>query len=314
MSYYPSYTTLKCFETSARRLSFTHAAIELSLTQGAVSHHILKLEKQLAVSLFNRRHGKLDLTEAGERFLREVRPALDIIERASDNLRSGANACSVIRVAVPPTFAEYWLMSRLNQFTLTQPGIKLQIMVCSGDRLNETEVDVGFELSTGVYPQLESIKILPLVYRPYIARSKLSAVGRRVGGSPSKRRLLDLLSQHDLLQSSTPGAWQGWLRYKQMLDGMDLAHVRSGPRYATASLALQAAVDGLGVALLPDYVLSRVPAATPLVCLDKEGWLSDRAYYMRWRKDQEETGALRQFIAWAHDQLADPGPSVGMLL
>src|SRR5690606_24670348 len=115
MSYYPSYATLKCFEATARLLSFTHASRELNLTQGAVSHHVLKLEKQLSASLFNRSNGKLVLTEAGEQYLHEIKPALDMIEHATDRLRSGSNPNIAIRVAVPPTFAEHWLMSRLNQ-------------------------------------------------------------------------------------------------------------------------------------------------------------------------------------------------------
>ncbi len=106
MSYYPSHTTLKCFEQSAQRLSFTQAARRLHLTQGAVSHHILKLEAQLGASLFIRENATLRLTSAGERYLHQIAPALQLIEQATDDLRRQRGAPDRLRISTPPTFAD----------------------------------------------------------------------------------------------------------------------------------------------------------------------------------------------------------------
>ena len=304
MSYYPSHTTLKCFEQSAQRLSFTQAARRLHLTQGAVSHHILKLEAQLGASLFIRENGGLRLTSAGERYLHQIAPALQLIEQATDDLRRQRGAPDTLRISTPPTFADYWLISRLNQFTLEHPEIRLMFSIKSGNA-EHTDADLSFALTKAPAPGVQAMKILSLVYRPYMAPGRLRAFlpARRGAGPLPRAALKAVLAGNLLLRTAASSAWEGWLRQKDLLPAVKEAQLHGGPAYATASLAMQAAIDGVGIALLPDYVLNKNRQGEALACLDPDGWQSDQAYYMSWARAPGPDGPLRTLIDWLQRQV-----------
>ena len=304
MSYYPSYTALKCLEVSARLLSFTRAARELHLTQGAVSHHIAKLEAQLGVTLFERQAGGLALTADGAWFLQQVTPALQRIEAATEGLRSGAHRQQVVRLSVQPTFADYWLMPKLNRFSLDHPEICLDIVVRSGDGDGSDPVDAWFEQSTGAAPGVDAIKILDLIYKPYVSPARLHALGHcGMPAEPNAQALVDILRRSPLLKTTAAQVWENWLRQKGIISRIDPAHLNAGPRYAMVSLVLKAVMDGVGVALLPGYLTTAPLAQGKLLCLDDEGWQSDRPYYLRWPAGRRSAG-LATLLDWMERQIA----------
>lgn len=299
MSYYPSHTALRCLETSARLLSFTRAARELHLTQGAVSQHISKLESQLGVALFERHAGGLSLTEAGTWFARQVGPAMRQIETATDDLRSGGRRQEVVRLSVQPTFADYWLMPRLNRFSLDHPETRVDIVIKSVDQDDRTPVDAWFEQCTGAAPGTEALEILSLVYKPFVSPERLAALGYPLPAEGvTQNEMVDILHRSPLLKTAASQLWEKWLRHKQLIGRIAHDHLGDGPRYAMASLAMQAVIDGVGIALLPDY-LSRAPVGRGLlVCLDDEGWQSDKSYYMLWQQGRARSGGLGALIDW----------------
>ena len=299
MSYYPSHTTLRCLEASARLLSFTRAARELHLTQGAVSQHIGKLEAQLGVALFDRHAAGLALTEAGIGFLRQVGPAMRQIEAATDDLRSGSRGQEVLRISVQPTFADYWLMPRLNQFSLDHPAVRVDIVIKPGDADEGCAVDAWFEQCEGAAPGTEALHILSLVYKPYASPARLSALGYSgCGDGISRDVLVDILQRSPLLKTAATQVWENWLRHRQLLGRINPEHLGGGPRYAMASLALRAVIDGVGVALLPDFLSAGPAGQGALLCLDDDGWPSDRSYYMRWLQGRASQGGLGALIEW----------------
>src|SRR3954466_14448248 len=122
----PPLNALKAFEAAARYESFTRAAEELCVTQGAVSHQVKALEEQLGLKLFNRERQRLAITEAGRDYLVVVRDAFDRIalgtERLLQRLYSGG-----ITVTTSPDFAAKWLVSRLGRFAEAYPEIELKV-------------------------------------------------------------------------------------------------------------------------------------------------------------------------------------------
>src|ERR1700710_371991 len=121
----PSLTGMKGFEAAARHESFTRAAEELFVTQGAVSHQVKALEIELGIKLFNRERQRLVITEAGRDYLTVVRDAFDRISVGTERLLQRQNA-GVLTVSTSPDFAAKWLMHRLGHFVEAHPEIDLR--------------------------------------------------------------------------------------------------------------------------------------------------------------------------------------------
>jgi LysR family glycine cleavage system transcriptional activator len=121
----PSLLALRAFETAARRLSFTEAARELHISQGAVSRHVRALEKDVGRELFRRLHRAVELTDAGRRFASELGGAFLQINRAVEAVR-GVRA-QRLRITAEPAFASRWLVPRLGGFSLAHPQIELEV-------------------------------------------------------------------------------------------------------------------------------------------------------------------------------------------
>src|ERR1700687_6035436 len=122
----PPLNALRAFEAAARHESFTRAAEELCVTQGAVSHQVKALEAELGVKLFNRRRQRLVITEAGRGYLEGVRGALDRIAAGTERLLQRQSAGS-LTVSTSPNFASKWLVHRLGRFAEAHPGIDLRV-------------------------------------------------------------------------------------------------------------------------------------------------------------------------------------------
>src|SRR5882724_7679876 len=122
----PPLNALKVFEAAARHESFTQAAEELSVTQGAVSHQVKALEATLGITLFNRERQRLVITEAGREYLAVVRDALDRIAVGTERLVQRQTS-GVLTVSTSPDFAAKWLVHRLGRFAEAQPDIDLRV-------------------------------------------------------------------------------------------------------------------------------------------------------------------------------------------
>src|SRR5258705_840277 len=120
----PQLNALKAFEAAARHESFTRAAEELCVTQGAVSHQVKALETEIGVKLFNRERQRIIITEAGREYLIVVRDALDRIAVGTERLLQRQSA-GVLTVSTSPDFAAKWLVHRLRHFSQAPPGIHL---------------------------------------------------------------------------------------------------------------------------------------------------------------------------------------------
>jgi LysR family glycine cleavage system transcriptional activator len=122
----PPLNALKAFEAAARHETFTRAAEELCVTQGAVSHQVKALEAELGVKLFNRQRQRLIITEAGRQCLAVVRDALDRLAIGTERLVQRQTS-GVLTISASPDFAAKWLVHRLARFVEAHPGIDLRV-------------------------------------------------------------------------------------------------------------------------------------------------------------------------------------------
>ena len=230
----PPLNALKAFEAAARHGSFTRAGEELFVTQGAVSHQVKALEADLGMKLFNRERQRLVITAAGREYLAVVRDAFDRIamgtERLAQRQTSGA-----LTVSTSPDFAAKWLVHRLGRFAEAHPGIDLRISATMHhvDFARE-DVDIAVRHGDGHWPGLHVTRLCT-EHLFAICSPKLA---------DQLRAPRDVL-KFPLLHLDDSKAWSDWL------DAADLAGAAAiqGPVLNRASMLIDAAVDGQGIAL-----------------------------------------------------------------
>ena len=240
----PPLNALKAFEAAARRESFTRAAEELCVTQGAVSQQVKALEAELGLKLFVREPRRLVITEAGRDYLVVVRDALDRIAAGTERLLQRQSA-GTLTVSTSPNFAAKWLVHRLGRFAEQHPGIDLRV----GASLHHVDfaredVDVAIRHSDGNLPGLEVTRLCREELFP-VCSPELAASG-------ALRQPADL-ARHALLHLDNRQDWLKWLDAAGVTD-VDLSR---GPVLNQASMVIDAAVDGQGVALARTALAAR---------------------------------------------------------
>lgn len=297
----PSLMALRCFDVSARLASFTKAADEVHLTQGAVSHQILGLEALLGVPLFERRRGGLQLTSAGRAYWAEVSPALRQIERATQDLATHKGHGGALNLSVASSFGAFWLIPRLSGFVTAHPEITLNLSTHVGPiDLSGTRHDAAIEYCDGASPGLHAELVLPLIVKPYAAPQLLRALGGAAGSKAARaeqlRRVLNTLPLIRL--AGVPHGWPSWLAAAQLTDQVAPERLTAGPQYDLLSMGLNSAIAGLGVALLPDYAAAGAVAAKRLRKVSDVAWRAEKAYYLRYPEWKSDLVAVRRFQDW----------------
>jgi LysR family transcriptional regulator, glycine cleavage system transcriptional activator len=297
VNFLPSTTALRCFDASARLGSLTKAAAEVHLTQGAVSQQILALEQKLGTTLFTRNKTGLQLTPAGHVYWVDIAIALRQIERATQNMMSTKGDGGTLNVSVASTFGTYWLMPRLRTFVTEHPEITINLSTQIGPvDFENSSSDAAIEFSSGAKPNLHAEFIMPLRLRPYCASKTAKAI-------PSKKQLIALLQKSALIRHTTVLAgWDGWLEGANINNEIDKKHVSSGPQYDLLSMALNAVIEGFGIALLPDYLVEHALAQNQITTLSKYYWSSENAYYLRYPESKKSLTSVQKFAQWLISQ------------
>jgi LysR family transcriptional regulator, glycine cleavage system transcriptional activator len=261
----PQLNALKSFEAAARHESFTRAAEELFVTQGAVSHQVKALEKELGIKLFLRDRQRLVLTGAGRDYLVVVRDALDRIAMGTERLLQRQSS-GTLTVSTSPDFAAKWLVHRLGRFAEAHPGIDLRVLATMHhvDFARE-DVDVAVRHGHGHWPGLHATRLC--AERLFAVCSPELAAELRTPSDVLKCPLLHLDDSR---------AWSEWLDAAGVA-GADAAH---GLVLNRASMLIDAAVDGHGIALARttlaawDLISKRlVSPFTVALPLSKQYWI-----------------------------------------
>lgn len=282
----PGTTTLICFEAAARHQSFTQAAAELALTQGAVCRQIAGLEAFLDVALFRRSSRGVRLTEAGLSYSRQVAAQLDALERQTLSVMSQPGA-STIELAVVPTFGTQWLLPRLKDFQRLHPEVTVNLTNRTRPFLfADTPFDAAIYFGDGEWSGTQAYRLMgeaPVpVCSPATMQGRDVLTGEEIGDLP-------------LLQQSTrPYVWRQWFA---SLD-LNVARDMSGPRYELFSMLAQAAMHEMGVALIPPFLVQRELHEGRLVVANPHTLASLKAYYLIIPERKVETAALTAFKDW----------------
>lgn len=281
----PSTKLLLALDAVVRHRSVTAAAAELNLTQSTVSRLILALEEQLGRELFTRERRRLIPNAAALNYQRKIARALDMIHRSSMSVVANPDG-GTLSLAVPPTFASRWLGPRLGRFMGENPGILINMSTRIGKLDFEGEVfDAAIYCGLDDWEGVNSLKLF---------EEKVTAcVSSEFAKSHQLAQLEDLKNLPMLQLESQPNVWTDWFRGQ---GGYPPAP--SGMLMDQFSMMIQAAISGLGVAILPDYLAQIEIAEGRLVPVLQEAVPLREAYWLVWPKRKEDDVPLRVFRSW----------------
>ena len=286
----PSTTALISFEAAARHESFTKAALELSLTQGAICRQIASLEDFLGVELFRRSRRGVKLTEAGLSYSRRVATQLDAVERDTLSVM-GQQGTNVIELAVVPTFGTQWLLPRLKDFQQKHPEVTVNLTNRTRPFLfADTEFDAAIYFGDADWSGTESHRLMGENPMP-VCSPKL--LGKRTNLTPAEIAELPLLQQ-----TTRPYAWRQWFNSQNLNIPRDM----TGPRYELFSMLAQAAMHDMGIALIPPFLIQRELTEKRLVIANAQALSSIKAYYLMIPERKVESASLKAFRDWLVSQ------------
>ena len=300
----PPLGSLVAFECAARHESFSRAAEELHLTQGAISRQIRALEDLVGVALFDRVRQRVVLSEAGRTYLADVRRTLGDLGAATHRLMGFAGTRGVLDLAVLPTFGTRWLVKRLPRFLDAHPEVTVNLTA----RIEpfdfavepfDAAIHVGRPIwAGGVLEHLMDEEVVPVADPGFAARYRLS--------DPRDLERAPLLHQ-----STRPAAWADWFA----AIGHATDAVWRGPRFDQFSMVSEAAAAGMGAALMPRFLVEEELASGRLVVLFPVPLATRSAYYLVRPENEGRSALLRAFEAWLIDEArggmaATPAPSV----
>jgi len=278
---------LRAFEASARHLSFTKAAIELCVTQGAVAHQVKALERRLGLALFRRLPRGLALTDEGQALLPDLRQSFDRIADLLEHF-AGGRLREVLNLGVVGTYAVGWLMPRLSAFHAAHPFVDLRLST------NNNRVDIAAEgldyairFGDGAWHGTESEKLLDAPFAP-LCTPEIAA----------RLRAPCDLKREILLRSYRSDEWPLWFA----ATGVAPPSI-TGPVFDSSWTMIEAALMGLGVALAPPLMFQRQlregTIAQPFPIGVETG-----SYWLTSLKSKAPSAAMRAFRDW----IATPPP------
>ena len=292
----PSIASLRALEALERLGSASAVAEELNLTQSAVSRQLQTLETQMGVPLIQRSRKRLSLTQAARDYVTEIRPALRQIAQASMRLQVPQEG-GALNLAILPAFGMRWLMPRLPDFARLHPEVTIN-MATRLHPFNFTgePFDAAIHFGTGDWPGTDRLLLKHEQVLPVCAPALMSG---RITGDP--RALLTMPLLHI---ETRPRAWQDWFALK----GVETAGAVPGTMYDQFSAIIQAALHGLGVALLPDYLAEQDVATGRLVAPFGPATEMPGAYYLVWPQDKARHPPLALFRDWLSGQAQPEDP------
>lgn len=274
--YLPPIQTLRAFEAAARHLSYSRAAQELSLTHGAISQHIARLERDLdGVRLFVREGQRMILTDAGQLLVVEVREGLNNLAQAFNDARARPRRAlgpSPLTISVLPSLAARWLVPRLPTFQQDHPHVDVAIRPTSALATLDGRdgIDLAIRYGIGGWPGLRTQKLMHSIVFPVC--------------SPALLAHSDLATASDLLDMpllrSPRQKWRPWFQAA----GLDWPEPAKGTLYDDSGLLLQAAAAGQGIALARAVLAAEELASGALVRVGQVAMEDTASWFLVWRE------------------------------
>ncbi|NYT58892.1 LysR family transcriptional regulator [Alcaligenaceae bacterium] len=284
----PHLGALQAFEATARLGSFSRAAEELSLTHSAIYRQVTGLEERLGVQLLTRVRRRVAVTDAGAEYAARVRHHLEQLEKDTFGLISRSGMGRSLHIAVLPTLATTWLLPRLPDFQRQHEDIVISLSVRTLPfQFRDHPFDAAIYHAPQIWPDTAGVKLfdegelLPVCIPGLLNRRK--DAGQGIAG---------LVHLH---MSSRPDAWRHWY---QAQNKEYIPTISAGPRYELFTMTLAAVKAGLGVALVPRFLVQQEIAEGVLVT-PAEGMLKvSEAYFFSYPLVSERSEALAAFESW----------------
>ncbi|MDQ1901830.1 LysR family transcriptional regulator [Paracoccus sp. WLY502] len=289
--YLPNLSLLLAFDGVMRHGSVTAAAQEMGLTQSTVSRLVQTLEEQMGQPLFSRRRRRLIPTEAATRYHADISAALDLIQRGGMSLIANPEGGS-INLAVLPTFGTRWLAPRLPGFMTRHPGIMVNLTTrFQPVSFSDEPFDAAIIYHQGETAPDDSLLLFGESLTACASSAFLAAHPITEPGDMAGLVLLYLQTR--------PDAWTDWFR------GQGAQAVPSGGMVMDQfSMMIQAAISGLGVALLPDYLARQEIAEGHLRPVLRPAVPGRGAYRLVWPRTRAESRPLIHFRDWLAAEVA----------
>lgn len=292
----PSTSTLLAFEAAARHGSFSLAAQELVVTDGAISRQVARLEAFLGVSLFLRGGNRVKLTVHGERYAEELGRLLVSLEQSTFQVMTTPPQQRVLELASIGTFATRWLIPQLPVFLQEHPDVVVNLSTRNEPFvLNGSVFDAAVTFAHPAWAGAES---------RHLFRSSLIPVCRPAalrGYSADSAILPKLPLLHKI---ATPENWRDYSREF----GIDLQDATAGSRFEQFSMLIEAAIAGLGVALVPHLYVADDIRAGKLVSVGPPGQQVGKDFILVTNSRSSHTELLDEFSEWMVER-AEPDSS-----
>lgn len=281
---------LCAFESAARHQSFTAAATELSLTQSAVSRQIRALEDFLGYPLFVRDRQTVRLTMAGAAYAQEIREALGRLSKATLGFRTNPEG-GTLHLAIRPTFGTRWLAPRLPRFLAVHPGVTINLTTRLGHfDFQVDQIDAAIHFGLPDWPGVKFDFLRKEEVVPACSQQMCDSHGFSTPADLLHAPLLHLAGRRD--------AWQQWFAAM----GVESGEV-PGMAVDQFTMAAQAAIAGLGVALLPAFLIESELARGDLIIPINRPMESREHYYLAWPLSKENYPPLAAFRGWLKNEM-----------
>ena len=285
---------LRAFEATARHQSVSNAAAELFVTPGAVSQQVKLLEELVGVPLLRRKGRSVELTDAGQVLRPALTQAFQTIELTLNAIARGPRH-DTLKLCLLPTLAEKWLVPRLSRFHAAHSALDIQLMTSFRDiRFEAEDVDMASFMGKEVPPGLEGLRLFDDAFQPVCSPAFLrDTCGLATPADLSKATLLYSVRRMD--------DWPRWLE----LAGRARLKPKRSLSFENSSLAIQGAVDGLGVAIVQCAYVRELLKVGALVNPFELVGRSDNGYYLVWSPTRAATPAFRSFLQWLRQEVRD---------
>lgn len=310
----PPLSSLRAFEAAARHQSFRKAAEELHVTPAAISHQLKGLEDYLGVQLFRRGNRRVELTPAAQIAAQQLHAGFKAIVDAVEQLRQGDRS-NLLTVSAAPSFAGKWLMPRLHRFVSQHPEIDVRLSARMRSIRPETrgspirrevndisldECDVAIRFGNGNFPDLDARLLLALDVAPMLS-PRLAHAGPPLT-VPADLKHYALLHDDTAYFASGRLNWDCWLQAV----GVTEVDTSRGVHFSHANLAIDAAIDGLGVVLSLPALAAGDLAAGRLLLPFAQKIAADYAYYILCEPGAMGRPAIQAFVDWLLDEAQRP--------
>lgn len=283
----PPLNSLKAFEAAARSNSFTIAADELLVSQGAISKQIKNLESYLGIPLFKREHQKILLTNKAKLYLPTIRAALEMIENSTDEIISSSIQQNTIRINVLPSLSSKWLIPKLIEFNNLYPSIKAVIEIGDGP-IDFIKNEADLYIRTSDNPDWHDVYVQKLMDENLIA-----VASPKLKIKNPKSLLVQVLLQH----TSRPDMWNDYLR----AIGFQNFQIEHSIGFQHFFMLIRAVLDGMGVALIPRTLIEDELQSGSLEQVITAEYENQFSYYILCKNIKIEQSNVIKFKDWLLD-------------